>query len=79
MAIRERKSPGDPIDWDDLKSMKFTRAVSDFVAFDALSGFGVVTTIKFDFFYLFSSAFFFSHPCRSSLRPQDWLQLSMGS
>ncbi|KAF3444909.1 hypothetical protein FNV43_RR14602 [Rhamnella rubrinervis] len=27
LAIRERKSPGDPIEWNDLKSMKFTRAV----------------------------------------------------
>ncbi|XVF71292.1 hypothetical protein PTKIN_Ptkin12aG0025200 [Pterospermum kingtungense] len=27
MAIRERKGPEDPIEWNDLKSMRFTRAV----------------------------------------------------
>ncbi|KAF5480146.1 hypothetical protein F2P56_000913 [Juglans regia] len=27
LAIRERKRPEDPIDWNDLKSMRFTRAV----------------------------------------------------
>lgn len=27
LAIREKKNPEDPIDWNDLKSMKFTRAV----------------------------------------------------
>ncbi|KAJ0042325.1 hypothetical protein Pint_18968 [Pistacia integerrima] len=27
LAIRERKRPGDPIEWNDLKSMRFTRAV----------------------------------------------------
>lgn len=27
LAIRERKNPEDPIDWNDLKSMRFTRAV----------------------------------------------------
>ncbi|KAK9090836.1 hypothetical protein Sjap_024013 [Stephania japonica] len=27
LAIRSRKQPGDPIDWNDFKSMRFTRAV----------------------------------------------------
>ncbi|XP_059448403.1 cytochrome P450 85A1-like [Corylus avellana] len=27
LAIRERKGPGEPIDWNDYKSMRFTRAV----------------------------------------------------
>ncbi|KAE8021830.1 hypothetical protein FH972_007685 [Carpinus fangiana] len=27
LAIRERKNPEDPIDWNDLKSLRFTRAV----------------------------------------------------
>ncbi|XP_031251793.1 cytochrome P450 85A-like [Pistacia vera] len=27
LAIKERKRPGDPIEWNDLKSMRFTRAV----------------------------------------------------
>ncbi|OMP06006.1 Cytochrome P450 [Corchorus olitorius] len=27
MAIRDRKKPEDPIEWNDLKSMRFTRAV----------------------------------------------------
>ena len=27
MAIRERKRPEDPIEWNDIKAMKFTRAV----------------------------------------------------
>lgn len=30
-AIRERKKPEDPIDCNDLKSMRFTRAVSSVV------------------------------------------------
>lgn len=29
LAIRARKMPEDPIDWNDLKSMRFTRAVRD--------------------------------------------------
>lgn len=34
LAIRQRKNPEDPIDWNDYKSMKFTRAVrnSNFAA-----------------------------------------------
>lgn len=28
LAIREKKNPDDQIQWNDLKSMKFTRAVS---------------------------------------------------
>ena len=28
LAIRERKKPEEPIDWNDYKSMSFTRAVS---------------------------------------------------
>lgn len=28
MAIRERKNPEDPIDYEDYRSMRFTRAVS---------------------------------------------------
>lgn len=31
MAIREKKRPEDPIEWNDLKPMKFTRAVRIFV------------------------------------------------
>lgn len=27
LAIREKKRPEDPIEWNDLKSMRFTRAV----------------------------------------------------
>ncbi|GAB4860605.1 hypothetical protein Ancab_035766 [Ancistrocladus abbreviatus] len=27
LAIRARKNPDDPIDWEDYKSMRFTRAV----------------------------------------------------
>lgn len=27
LAIRERKKPNEPIDFNDIKSMKFTRAV----------------------------------------------------
>lgn len=27
LAIREKRRPEDPIEWNDLKSMRFTRAV----------------------------------------------------
>lgn len=29
MAIRQRKKPEEPIDWNEYKSMSFTRAVSN--------------------------------------------------
>lgn len=29
LAIRARRKPEDPIDWDDYKGMRFTRAVSN--------------------------------------------------
>ncbi|KAB2073524.1 hypothetical protein ES319_A07G088500v1 [Gossypium barbadense] len=34
MAIREKKRPEDPIEWNDLKPMKFTRAVRKIVIFE---------------------------------------------
>lgn len=45
MAIRDRKNPEDPIDWNDLKSLRFTRAVRNlWLSLNTLSGFSIKYT-----------------------------------
>lgn len=53
MAIRERKNPEDPIDYDDYKSMRFTRAVSIL-----LSKFHFKLFMKFEFAEKYSNIAF---------------------